>query len=249
MALCMLLLTVCGPAQAADWIETRQAGDFHLRANFALDAYPNLVSELAQLDHDLTATLQVPTRREPVHLLLFENEVSYRQYVNFYFPGAPVRRALYIKGAQPGWVMAYVNRQFEVDVRHEGTHALLHSRLPMVPLWLDEGLAEYYEVPAEDRESRHPHHSSVRWGARIYKVPSLERLERMGDVRDMGDSEYRSAWAWVHFMLHGPPAARAVLIAYLADLRNNTPPGQLSARLDAAVPHLKSEFLKHFRGW
>ena len=36
-------------------------------------------------------------------------------------------------------------RQFEADLRHECTHALLHAALPYVPLWLDEGLASLYE--------------------------------------------------------------------------------------------------------
>ena len=34
------------------------------------------------------------------------------------------------------------------DLRHEMTHAYLHSVVPDVPLWLDEGLAKYFELPA-----------------------------------------------------------------------------------------------------
>ena len=35
------------------------------------------------------------------------------------------------------------------DLRHELTHALLNGVTKEVPLWLDEGLAEYYELPPE----------------------------------------------------------------------------------------------------
>ncbi len=248
-ALCILLVAFCPTTRAADWVDSRQAGDFQIRANFPLEKFPNLVPELDRLDRDLTSRLQVESKNEPVHLLLFADQPSYQHYLDIYFHGAPARRALFIKGSQPGWVFVYVNRQFEVDVRHESTHALLHSRLPMVPLWLDEGLAEYYEVPADDREHGNPHHSPTRWAARFYRVASLTKLEDLGDVRDMGDSEYRAAWAWVHFMLHGPPEARTVLIQYLRDIRNNVPPGQLSDRLLSAIPDLDRAFLKHFRGW
>ncbi len=234
-------------AQSTDWVDVRAAGDFRVRANFSLDAFPQLLPELTRLERDLTAQLQLPSRGEPVHLLLFADRQAYTLYVNRYFIGAPTRRALFIKGSQPGWVMAYVNDQFEVDVRHESTHALLHSRLAMVPLWLDEGLAEYYEVKAERRKAKNPHQSAVTWAARIRRAPDLQKLESLHNVRDMGKAEYRAAWAWVHFMLHGPPEARAVLVQYLSDIAKNQPPGRLSDRLNQAVPNLKKAFLKHHR--
>ncbi len=243
----LLLLALCTWASAANWVDSQEAGDFQIRANFSLEKFPNLVPELHRLDRDLTAMLQVESKSETVHLLLFSDRSSYQRYMDEYFRGVPSRRALFIKGSQPGWVFAYVNRHFEVDVRHESTHALLHSRLPLVPLWLDEGLAEYFEVPADEREQGNPHHSPTRWSARFYRGASLTKLEGLRDVREMGDAEYRAAWAWVHFMLHGPPEARIVLIQYLRDIRDNVPPGQLSERLAAAIPDLDRAFLKHFR--
>ena len=61
----------------------------------------------------------------------------------------PYRPALFIlEGGSPG-VYTYRKPDLDIDVRHECTHALLHSALPVVPLWLDEGIAKYFEVPAE----------------------------------------------------------------------------------------------------
>ena len=37
------------------------------------------------------------------------------------------------------------------DLRHEVTHGYLHSVVPDVPQWLDEGIAKFYEVPRGQR--------------------------------------------------------------------------------------------------
>ena len=239
----------CATSEAGDWVDQRTVGRFQLRANFVLDEFPQMIAELKRLESDVNAALGIGTVDDPIHLLLFRDKTTYQQYLHRYFPGAPARRALFIKGTGPGWVFAYQNPQFEIDVRHESTHALLHSKLPMVPLWLDEGLADYFEVAAEQRVYDNPHLSPTKWSARFYRVRALRQLEDLDDVRQMGTSEYRAAWAWIHFMLHGPREAQQVLLDYVADIRNNIPPGRLSERLELAVPDVERQYLRHFRNW
>ena len=146
-------------------------------------------------------------------------------------------------------VFAYRGEDFETDVRHECAHALLNASLPMVPLWLDEGLAEYFEVVPGRRTSGSPHLTMIKWNARLGRVPSLESLEQLHELSDMTSTHYRSAWAWIHFMLHGPEPARQELIRYLADIRDFIPPGQLSHRLHRRMPDLEQQFAKHFKNW
>ncbi|GAB6165281.1 hypothetical protein JCM19992_12810 [Thermostilla marina] len=140
-------------------------------------------------------------------------------------------------------------RDFETDLRHECTHALLHAALPMVPLWLDEGLAEYFEVPPGERAFGSPYLKTIRWACRFRRVPDLARLESLGSMQAMGEREYRDAWAWVHFMLHGPPPARQELIAFLSRIRNYTPPGSLQAHLSQRIPDLHRAYIDHFLNW
>jgi len=243
------LLILTAPAGAEDWVEQRVAGPFQIRADFTLDAYPQLIAQLEQLQRDLVATLKLTPARQPIQLFLFQDEASYRGYLKEYFPGTPDRRALFIKGRGPGMVFAYQSAEFAVDVRHECTHALLHSMLPMVPLWLDEGLAEYFEVAPNDRARGNPHESRTRWAAWLYQTRRLEQLEALQDVSQMGASEYRSAWAWVHFMLHGPQPARVQLVAAMRDLQHDRTPESISRRLRRAIPDLDSQFRHHFRTW
>ena len=65
----------------------------------------------------------------------------------------------------------------------------------------------------------------------------------------MQQADYRSAWAWVHFMLLGPNQAREELVGYLADIRAKTPPGLLSQRLSRRLPSLQRSFSAHFKSW
>jgi len=132
-------------------------------------------------------------------------------------------------------------------VRHECTHALLHAWLPSVPLWLDEGLAEYFEAPREQRAAENPHHATLKNMIRGGQMPQLVELEEITELADMGRDEYRDAWAWVHFALHGPPSARAELLRYLADLEAGGDPGRLSDRLRRKIPELDRRLAEHFR--
>lgn len=239
------------PAHAAEdhWPDERQAGPFLFRADFRLDHLRPLVDELVDLQQVVQLQLGVEATPEPIHMFLFQRKSTYHSYMRHYFPKAPTRRAMYVKQRGQGMVFAYTSEDLPVDLRHECTHALLHAVLPMVPLWLDEGLAEYYELPAAARASKNPYLSALQWHIRLGLGPRIEKLESIESLEQMGQAEYRDAWAWVHFMLHGPRAAQLTLTQYLADIAALTPPGTLSDRLRREIPDLRQAFAAHFRTW
>jgi len=238
-----------GDVCRAQWVESRAAGPFVCTAEFPLKSYERLLGELADLQTDLVRYLGVPPARQRIDVLLFRDESSYHRYLRQNLPNVPYRRALFVKSDGEGRVYAYRSRQLPVDLRHECTHALLHAVLPMVPLWLDEGLAEYFEVPQEQRAFDHPDLGPLRWNLRFGMVPKLESLEQKGGLSEMGRTEYRYSWAWVHFMLHGPPEAHEEMVGYLADVRASTPPGQLSHRLRQRLNTPRDRLMAHFRCW
>ncbi|MCU0871378.1 MAG: DUF1570 domain-containing protein [Pirellulaceae bacterium] len=245
----MVAVSVPVSAQVARWPDELQAGQFLCHADFPLAAYQPLLSGIPALEEDLTRLLGLQPSREWIHVFLFHNKSTYQGYVKQYFPEAPSRKALFIKDRGLGMVFAYEGDQFEVDLRHECTHALLNAALPVTPLWLDEGLAEYFEVEAGQRAAGHPHQKYVKWNAYLGQTPRLEDLEQVREVNQMTRTRYRQAWAWVHFMLHGPPEAREELQRFLADLQALTPPGLLSRRLRHRLPDLDARFADHCRNW
>lgn len=239
----------CAPGQSAGWADTRRLGPFICHSEFPLDGMEPLGGQLRQLQADLIQTLRLPGAAEPVELYLFREKASYDRFVRRYFPQVVYRRALYIRHGGPGMVMAYCGPHFETDLRHECTHALLHAALPEVPLWLDEGLAKYFEVPQATRQDAHPYLDATRWMVQLGLIPTIEQLETKSDLEEMKDIHYRAAWAWVHFMLHGPEEGRTELIRYLADLRSGEPPGSLAANLRRRMPDLEDRLAAHFRRW
>lgn len=231
----------------ARWPFEFQEGDYVFHADFDLRERPNLIGEIQRLPQDIADQLQITIAHSPVHLLLFSTQNNYRNYMRTYFPELPERRALFVKRRGPGMVFAYDNKEMDVDLRHETTHALLNESLTYVPLWLDEGLAEYFEVPHAERAQTSAHMKFVRLRATLGQVRSIESLEAVDDLANMGGSEYRDAWSWVHFLLHHSDATRACLSRFLQDIQSGLPPGPLSRRLAAEVPDYRSQYLKHFR--
>ena len=188
-----------------------------VQANFPLTEIASILDEIAQLQHDLNRYIGVPAPQEKIELCLFRNEETYIEFLREFFPRAPRdRRALYVKlDNKPGTLMVQKSKDFEVDLRHEMTHAIVHASIPKVPIWLDEGLAKYFEVPPQDRADNHPYMAQIRWSAKLGSVPSLDRLAKLETIDDMGSKEYRDSWAWTHFLIHRSPETHRLLAAYL----------------------------------
>jgi hypothetical protein len=199
--------------------------------------------ELSDLRDQVYKELQLPAPGSDtlIHVYLFADKDGYERFIQARYPGLPDRRAFFMeeqpRGLSKGELLVFTFRsdRITLDLRHELTHALLHSVLKDVPLWLDEGLAEYYELPPSWNGFNRTHVRVLRErGIR----PDLARLEQLSEVKDMDADRYRESWAWVYLMLRGNPKAKEVLLAYLQQLRTKPTAGALQPRLVEAVPNL-----------
>ena len=239
------------PADYVKWTDTRQVGPFQIQSTFPLAKYDKLFTELPDLQREITRTLGVPATSSPINVFLFSDEEQYRAYVQRNFPQVPYRPALFvIQSGAPG-VYTFEKADLDIDLRHECTHALLHGSLPTVPLWLDEGIAKYFEVPASKRAFDHPYFDDLKWkwSLRLGMVRSIESLEERENLTDMDAADYRYSWAWVHFMMHGPEAGHQTLVRYLACYQGSAPAGNLSAQLSESVPNATEKMVQHFKYW
>ena len=161
----------------------------------------------------------------------------------------PNRRAYFLGTPKKLAVYTFWGDRIQEDLRHEFTHGILHSSLKHVPLWLDEGLAEYFEVVGPKPGGINTEYAD-RLAAAVSNGwrPDLARLEELEHVADMQRVDYEQAWAWVHFLLHGHPRGPEVLRGYLGALGNRPFAGSLGERIGAAIPDADERLVAYITG-
>lgn len=230
-------LALPGGADLPDNAEVT-AGQLVIHADFPLAGQHRLVRELDGLRTDVSQELGLPVSDEPVHLYLFENTSRYDEFVARQYPGFPARRAFFVETDTTLSVFAAWQDRIAEDLRHETTHGYVHAVVPAVPLWLDEGIAEFFETPRSDR-GLHRGHAAHLAGRLIEGTwrPDLDRLEALAAAGDMTQDHYAEAWCWVHWLLRTTPERRALVQDYLADLRRDPTTSPLSVRIRHQLPH------------
>jgi len=214
-------------------------------SDFRLGQNHPLIQDLLQLRRRIATTLNLPVQSREVVVYLFANERQYRKFLDTNFPDLPPRRAYFVGTPDELSIYTFWGDRVQEDLRHEFTHGLLHASLVAVPLWLDEGLAEYFEVSGIPPDGVHADYArnlqaAITNGWR----PNLERLEHLMLVQDMTRSDYEEAWAWVHVMLHRPEWTPE-LLGYLSDLRQESNPTPLSQRLRGVSGDIQEVFVAY----
>lgn len=226
-----------------------RVSQFVFYSDFELKKDQPLFKELSDLRESIYTELKVPPSNTLVQVYLFEDRAKYETYMKGKYPSLPKRKAFFVAqprrlgGSDDLLVYTSWGKSIQQDLRHELTHAVLHSALKDVPLWLDEGLAECYEMPPAWNGVNYQHVSVLLQDPKFQF--NLDRLEKMVEVKDMTPTEYREAWAWTHLMLKTSPEAKQVLLGYLADLRGPTTPGPLRPRLQRVFPQPEEAVRRH----
>jgi len=208
------------------------AGQLVIHADFPLAEQHRMVRELESLRTDVSQQLGLPISDEPVHLYLFENKDRYDAFAARQFPGFPMRRAFFVETDTTLSVFAVWQDRIAEDLRHETTHGYVHAVAPAIPLWLDEGIAEFFELPRSQQgvHAAHVAHLSGRLIEGTWR-PDLDRMEALASAGELSQDHYAEAWCWTHWLLCTTPQRQRLLQDYLADVRRDVQAAPLSARL------------------
>jgi hypothetical protein len=226
-----------------------RSGPFLIFSNSPIAEEPQALNCLKALERDLAQKLDFhpSAQSRPVEIYVLDDRNSFAHFLKFYFPELPPRRAFFLAQGEQRVVYTYSSPRLEEDLRHEATHALLHGSFGALPLWLDEGLAEYFETdlsrPDAERERIEQIESDLAGGW----SPDLARLQSLTEIRQMTPRDYREAWAWVHLLLNGSAQGKSYLRASLAEfgmrpdrLRLDQRLAEAGATKERLLPHLKT---------
>ena len=243
-------MLICGcrvvqPPQGLPAKYTLENEHLVVQSDVKLSRNHELLKDLDHLREEILSTLDLPIQKQAVVVYLFADEARYAHYLQTRYPRLPPRRAYFVGTSKELAVYTYWGDRIQEDLRHEFTHGVLHATLKDVPLWLDEGLAEYFEVASPPTGMNREYAMNLAAGIATGWKPDLDRLESLEGVDQMQKSDYQESWAWVHFMLQHSDDSRAVLTNYLHELRTNAQPGPLSLRLREAIPVADRRFLNH----
>ncbi|WP_406695471.1 DUF1570 domain-containing protein [Singulisphaera sp. Ch08] len=210
-----------------------RTGPYAVFSNFPIAADSPAIRSLHSLENDVEANLGVRVNSDepPVEVYILNDRQSFSHFLKFYYPELPPRRAFFLAQGPQRVVFTFMGERLEEDLRHEATHALLNVAFGDLPLWLDEGLAEYFEGADTQRGLNKEHLGRLPKDLAEGWKPDLARLETLTSVRQMTPRDYRESWAWVHYMLNGSNSSKSILLAYLADLRTDPKAATLSVRL------------------
>ncbi|HMO35966.1 MAG TPA: hypothetical protein PKA06_07985, partial [Gemmatales bacterium] len=107
----------------------------------------------AHFPEEVCRVLKLPVQDGSIHVYLFPDQTSFDTYLLAFYPEVTKRRALFIKrpsavlrGQEELQILCFWGGDIAAQLRHELTHATLHGLRLRLPLWLDEGLAMYFEV-------------------------------------------------------------------------------------------------------
>lgn len=227
--------------------EVHDWGIIRCESDFQLETADSIRDDLTQLRSTLAEDSGLDFGTEPLEIRLFSDRRQYIRQISPMVPDAKRQRGVYVIRDAKVAVFSFQQRGLGSTLRHESVHAWLHSAMPYVPLWLDEGLASYYEIDTS-RQSflEHPYASRVRWTVKLGWRPKLRTLEAIERSADMDIADYRHAWAWVHFLMHESDESRAALTGYLRGIAEERPPERLSEVLARELPDAEQRLVRYF---
>jgi len=226
------------PRAARDrWIEVRSA-NFTFVSQASERLTERLAVELEEL-HSVLSRLSGGRLKDPVPTLIFvfDRSRDFQDYV-YLHEGEPVSASGFFLGREEINLIAIdASRRDQATgvVFHEFTHEVLSTRLPGLPLCLEEGLAEMYEtfrVTDEGAEIGRPVDRHLAWlaGRPLTPLDTLLAVDHQSPLYTEDDRKgdfYAQCWALTHMLLLGDDDLAATTHEYLDRARRTGHPREL----------------------
>ena len=221
------------PSEEYRWIKV-ETSNFTVFSNADKKIARRTAASLEQLWVVLVRDLDgvPPVSPVPTYVYVFDFfSDDYIPYGPLSKKGKPKKSGGYFIGRQPANYAAIVERDYRypnhLDIYHDYVHAVLDANHPELPLWLEEGLAEYYSVfHIEDgkvhvgyRINRH-----IAWLRNKPFIPLTELLAIDQSSPEYNEEErtgmfYAESWLLTHMLVTERPDGRAQMSVYAELLR------------------------------
>ena len=157
------------------------------------------------------------------------------------------------------WKWAENEQQVAQTILHESSHVLLYQLSPSAPVWLQEGLAQYFQTLETQPDGRQRISALPDAQKRIQTWVEQQRLITLRQYLSLDDAQWRKmahqlnaipytvAWATTAFLM-SKPVGRSILRQLLQDLEKNHQKPTLQ-RIDHLYPGGLSRLEYDFFRW
>jgi tetratricopeptide (TPR) repeat protein len=204
----------------------------------------------------------------PTTMFIFKDDASFDPYkyrpdrensrlLGFFFP-AVERQIIALNATPPENVnFARAFKQFQYSyapVYHEYTHSLLRNTFSQLPLWLNEGIAEYFStllVQGRNADVGRADRAELPWLQQRFVIPidKLMAIPRFDVLPGNTEATARAeSWAVVHALLRGKDERRRQFSQFLSLLLAGTPQSEaFSKSFPVSIAELQAEVEAHVR--
>ncbi len=246
------------PKADEKWIEVETA-NFHFYSNAGTGASRRVAEDLEELRAALAQLtdfeLQSPV---PTLIYVFKNDRSFTPYKILYNNQPGAMSGYFIDREHANYIAINAgSRDASGIVFHEYVHYVLANNFWWLPVWLSEGLAEFYQTFEVVNDTVYlglpiNSHLATLHNSTLVSLPELlavdldsplyNEKERKGDF-------YAQSWALTHYLVLGDQQRRQQLGRYITAVERGAPPE--TAFADAFGPdfeRLERDVRTHLRG-
>jgi tetratricopeptide (TPR) repeat protein len=235
-----LLFALAAPARAADRPWTLIRGrDITVVGQQSPKVLRAIAVAVAQFRRTLGAAIrdagQPPAM--PTVLYAFDDRKAMEPFVPLYH-GKPATLGGYCLcggTADENLIVASLSSNWDsaAIIFHEYTHLLIRNATHTIPVWLNEGIAEYYSTFRLTDDGRRaeigrpivPHVALLR--TQMIPLPELVAVDQSSALYNEGDRRsvfYAESWALTHFLLTERPDGTAAVNKYVSAIAAGTSP-------------------------
>lgn len=241
-AVVVCLLLGCPGGADAKWTLV-QSENFVFVGDASEGQIRRVASRLEQFRETLLRALPGARGQSPVPtvVLVFATDRSMTP-VKPLFRGNPIEILGYFQGGEDVNYIAVNAERFELSVLatfHEYAHFLVSNTQGRLPVWVSEGLAEFYELTETQDGGRSvvigrapKHHVDLLTSSTLMPVKELIGVDHQASIYNEGRRRgvlYAQSWALVHYLTLGHQARGVQFRTYLAALRAGTPDAEAFA--------------------
>jgi hypothetical protein len=232
----VVLLSVLAAPAAAEW-KRLDSPNFVVVGDVGAGDLRNIARRFEAFRETLSRVLTpgATATAVPTVVMVFPSDNAFTPFKPRY-NGKPVEMSGLFMPRQDANYIAIVRDFNEHAMRivfHEYAHLIISNASGVVPVWLNEGLAEFYstfEMMPDGREvligKTVPGHSDLLNARRLLPLEELLKIKHDSPLYNEGDRRstfYAQSWALTHLILLGKPPRQDKLAAYLDRLGAGTP--------------------------